>query len=403
MLGILIPEFPLQTHIFFWREIVALRKIGMPVAILSTRRPAESACRHEFAAEARKETHYVYPPSIGAGLGAMFLNYRGAKALGYLMGLKETPAAQKLRGFGLFLCAADLYAYSKRRGIKHIHVHSCADAAHVAAICNILGGPSYSLTLHGDLPVYGVDHAAKMSRAACITCDGPHLKEQIVKQVGYPADRVLPNWMGLDTERFASPPRTNGQANKLNLATVARLDACKGHRFAIGAVRKAVDQGMDVRYTLAGEGPERKNIEDLIAKLNLRDRVTLLGTRGETEVLELLRNSDAFVLSSVGMGEAGPISLMEAMSCGLPAVCSIIGATPVMLTDGVEGMLVPQEDEEKLAESFVKLARDPALRQSLGAAARGRATAQFDSAATTRRLLDFIQLHTGLKFSNVNS
>jgi glycosyltransferase involved in cell wall biosynthesis len=275
-------------------------------------------------------------------------------------------------------------------------VHSCADAAHVAAMCNILGGPSYSLTLHGDLPVYGVDHAAKMARAACISCDGPHLKEQIVREVGYPAEKILPNWMGLDTHQFSPSQRSEGQVGRLQLATVARLDACKGHRFAIAAVRKAVDEGCDVRYTLAGEGPERANIERLIQQLRLSDRVQLLGTRGESEVLELLRRSDAFVLSSVGMGEAGPISLMEAMSCGLPAVCSIIGATPQMLTDGVEGMLIPQEDEAKLAAGFVRLAREPALRQSLGAAARRRAVSQFDSAATTRRLLEFIELHTGL-------
>ncbi len=213
----------------------------------------------------------------------------------------------------------------------------------------------------------------------------------------------MPNWMGLDTEHFSPASGANGEAGKLKLATVARLDACKGHRFAIGAVRKAVDAGMDIRYTLAGEGPERRNIEELVARLNLTDRVTLLGTRGESEVLELLRKSDAFVLSSVGMGEAGPISLMEAMSCGLPAVCSVIGATPQMLTDGVEGMLVPQEDEGKLADAFVRLAHDPELRKTLGAAARRRAVAQFDSAATTRRMLEFIELHTGLTFSKDKS
>jgi colanic acid/amylovoran biosynthesis glycosyltransferase len=396
MLGILVPEFPLQTHIFFWREIVALRQMGVEVSILSTRRPPENACRHEFAQETRKETHYVYPPAIGAG-------FKGLSALKYLAGLKESSLKQKTRGLGLLWCAADLKTFCEKRGIRHVHVHSCADAAHIAAMCKIMGGPSYSLTLHGDLPVYGVDHAAKMAGASCITCDGPHLKEQIVEKVGYPADKVLPNWMGLDTHYFSSAQRADGEAGKLHLATVARLDACKGHRFAIAAVRRAVDQGMDVRYTLAGEGPERGKIEELIGKLDLKDRVILLGTRGESEVLELLRQSDAFVLSSIGMGEAGPISLMEAMSCGLPAVCSIIGATPRMMADGVEGMLVPQEDEGKLAEAFVRLGRDPSLRKSLGEAARKRAVAEYDSAATTRRLLEFIELHTGLKFSKDKS
>jgi glycosyltransferase involved in cell wall biosynthesis len=381
--------------------MVALKQMGVEVAMLSTRRPPEGACRHEFAAEARRETHYVYPPSLADALRVLALRPAAtARALAYLAGLKESSLKQRARGLGLLLCAADLLAECRRRDIQHVHVHSCADAAHVAALCRILGGPSYSLTLHGDLPVYGVDHASKMARASCISCDGPHLKEQIVNQVGYPAEKVLPNWMGLDTHQFSPAARSNGQPGQLQLATVARLDACKGHRFAITAVRKAIDEGCDVRYTLAGEGPERQNIERLIAQLQLGDRVKLLGTRGETEVLELLRRSDAFVLSSIGMGEAGPISLMEAMSCGLPAVCSIIGATPKMLDDGVEGFLIPQGDEAKLTQAFARLARDPALRQSLGAAARRRAVANFDSAATTRRLLEFIQLHTGLTFAD---
>jgi hypothetical protein len=48
-LGILVPEFPQQTHIFFWREIVALRKLGVPVRLYSTRRAEVGACRHAFA------------------------------------------------------------------------------------------------------------------------------------------------------------------------------------------------------------------------------------------------------------------------------------------------------------------------------------------------------------------
>src|SRR4051812_48909209 len=61
-MGYLIPEFPAQTHVFFWREVVALREMGVGVTLISTRRTPIEACRHAFADEARRETHYVYPP-----------------------------------------------------------------------------------------------------------------------------------------------------------------------------------------------------------------------------------------------------------------------------------------------------------------------------------------------------
>ena len=57
-----VPEFPSQTHAFFWREARALEAQGVTVHFISTRRPAEDACPHAFAAAARARTHYVFPP-----------------------------------------------------------------------------------------------------------------------------------------------------------------------------------------------------------------------------------------------------------------------------------------------------------------------------------------------------
>src|SRR5258708_15900 len=63
-IGYLVPEFPNQTHIFFWREILALRRLGESIVLLSTRRPPSQACRHEFASSARAETRYLLPPQV---------------------------------------------------------------------------------------------------------------------------------------------------------------------------------------------------------------------------------------------------------------------------------------------------------------------------------------------------
>jgi colanic acid/amylovoran biosynthesis glycosyltransferase len=395
-LGYLIPEFPAQTHVFFWREVVALREMGVVVSLISTRRTPPEACRHDFAEEARRETHYVFPPVAGRSVKTLALRPVSVlKALGYVLGLKESGAKAKARVMAMLACAADLVAFAREAGLDHIHGHSCADAAHLLALCRILGGPTYSLTLHGDLPVYGVDHASKMERAVMISTAGSHLKKQIVEQVVVPADRVLSTCMGLDTSQFAPNGQRQCVPGRLQLATVARLDACKGHAHALSAMRLAVDRGCDIRYSIAGKGEHRPALEAEVDRLGLRDRVDFLGTLGEHEVLELLHRSDAFVLSSVGVGEAYPCSVMEAMSCGLPVISSIIGATPDMISNGENGILVEQRDERGLAEAMVRLGQDIDLRRRMGTAARVRAENGFDVRITAGRLLSEIERWRG--------
>ena len=90
-IGYLVPEFPSQTHTFFWREICALRARGADVRLFSTRRPAPEACRHAFAEEAARETRYLVPPR--AGRMASWLARRPGSlgpALDYVRGLHGT-------------------------------------------------------------------------------------------------------------------------------------------------------------------------------------------------------------------------------------------------------------------------------------------------------------------------
>jgi colanic acid/amylovoran biosynthesis glycosyltransferase len=176
-LGMLLPEFPTQTHIFFWREIEALRALGVDVHILSTR-PPEVPCPHAFAATARAQTHYVYPPRPAAVLASARRSPLGwARALQYVQRLSP-PLRQKARALGYLLCAADLHEWAERQRLDHIHVHSCADAAHLGAMVRLMGGPSYSLHLHGDLPVYGTDHELKSELASFVAAAARPMQRQ---------------------------------------------------------------------------------------------------------------------------------------------------------------------------------------------------------------------------------
>lgn len=394
--GYLVPEFPGQTHIFFWREILALRELGIDVTLVSTRRPAQITCRHAFALPASGETHYVYPPRLRSALLALLRRpLRTIRSICYVVTLAESSWRARLRYLGLLPCAADLLEFSRAQHLEHLHVHSFADAAHLTALCRILGGPPYSLTLHGDLEVYGTDHAKKVRRSNFVAAVGQHLAKQLEDRIGVAPDRCLVTFMGIDAAKFSPGRRRVPAADKLHLATVARLHPAKGHVHALAAVRMAVDAGCNVTYSIAGDGPHLDALTAEVERLGLGARVRFLGTQSEDEVLELLRSSDAFILPSIGTGEAWPVSVMEAMACGLPVICSIIGATPQIVSDGIDGFLVPRGDEPGLASAMVRLTRDVGLRDRMGTAARRAAVERFDCHTTARLLADRIAFATG--------
>jgi glycosyltransferase involved in cell wall biosynthesis len=383
-IGYLIPEFPSQTHAFFWREAAAIAAQGDSVRFLSTRRPPPGASAHPWTAEAVARTAYLFPPRPGPTLGLIARRpAAAARALRHIAALHESPPRDRALAFAFLLAGADLAARAAAEGLEHIHVHSFANAAHVAAIARILGGPPYSLTLHGDLPVYGRDHAAKARGAAFLTTVTRPLAEALRAAIPGADPAVIA--MGVDTARF-TPAARPPPAPPLRLLTVARLAHVKGHAHALAAMAALVGRGFDLHYRIVGEGPERPAIAARIAALGLGGRVTLTGSLGEDAVLSELRAAHVLLLTSFGQGEAAPVAVMEAMSCGLPVICSRIGGTADMIEDGRDGLLVPQRDESAIAAALEALWRDPDLRARLGAAARARAVAQFDSAARAAEL-----------------
>ncbi|NJC33721.1 glycosyltransferase involved in cell wall biosynthesis [Sphingomonas jejuensis] len=392
VVGYLVPEFPTQTHIFFWRELRAIEEAGLPLAILSTRRPTAS-CPHAFADEAVARTDYLMPPRP-AELAAIL------PSLPRLVLLARRAAADKGQGgsprtiarlTALAVIGAVLARRAGRRGLRHVHGHSCADVGYVLAFSRLLGGPRYSLTLHGDLDVYGDGHAFKFRHAEAVTCVTHALIDQVRERVGDVGTPLSMIRMGADLDKFTGwQDRVWSAGGTLRLLTVARLDPFKGHRFALEAIARLVQAGLDIRYDIVGQGHMRDEIERDIADLGLVGRVTLHGTRSADQVVDHLLAADAFVLPSHGLGEAAPVSVMEAMGAGLPVICSLIGGTGEMIDDGRTGFLTPQKDVAALADRMAALARDTDLRRTIGAAARAHAEAHFSTRGEAAKLMAVI-------------
>ncbi len=290
----------------------------------------------------------------------------------------------------LLTSAADLVQWASENRIDHIHGHSCANSAHILALAHRMGGPRYSLTLHGDLPVYGSDHLLKTEEATKVFAVGEHLRQQL-RSIGVDDGKIVNTFMGVNLV----PLITLGSARRthikgLELVTVARLDPSKGHLHVLTAIARARNAGIDLRYRIAGQGYFREAIVSKIKMLGLSDHVELCGTLSETQVYSLLADSDVFVLASTGGGEAWPVSVMEAMGAGLPVVCSEIGATAQMIRSGVDGILVQQGDEDAIFQAICRLAVDAETRERIGRAARETAIARFDVAVSAQILREAI-------------
>ena len=157
----------------------------------------------------------------------------------------------------------------------------------------------------------------------------------------------------------------------------------KDHATFLRAARRAVELHPEIRFIAIGDGPLRRQVDQLHAQLGLEQVVQILGFRDD--VAELLGALDLFVLSSVQEGL--PVALMEAMAMGVPVVSTRVGGVPEAVRDGVEGWLVPPESPRDLADVLAAAAGDPAERALRGKAAADRSL-RFDQQITTRALTD---------------
>lgn len=194
--------------------------------------------------------------------------------------------------------------------------------------------------------------------------------------------RYLPN--GVDTS-FWSPTKRCGVGERreerpLLFAAVGRLEVVKGFDLLIEAFAKVIAQEPRARLVILGEGSQRVALEARIASHGIGAEVALPGARPQEAVRDLLRQADLFVLPS--RSEGMPLSLLEAMACGLPCIASDVGG--VARTGGDAIHLVPPEDVPELARSMAELAKDAGRRERIGADALGQARRHSSSAALAR-------------------
>lgn len=151
----------------------------------------------------------------------------------------------------------------------------------------------------------------------------------------------------------------------VRIVCVARFSAQKDHTLLVRALQRV--EG-DWTLTFVGEGPLQAEVQALVRKVGLADRVEFLGARDDVD--EIMARSDVFVLPS--NWEGLPLTVLEAMRAGLPVIASDVGGVGEALVDDVTGYLVQRQDVEAFSHAVQRLVSDQALREKLGECGRER-------------------------------
>ncbi|SIQ31720.1 Glycosyltransferase involved in cell wall bisynthesis [Paracoccus thiocyanatus] len=398
-IGFFIPEFPGQTHIFLWRERQALAELGIDAEPVSTRPPPRAVASHSWAAEAQAQTRYLMPLG-GEGLGAVAEFLRAGPAgwtrgLGAAMAAEAQGAKGRLRMLALLAMGARLKRIARQQGWDHIHVHSCADSANIAMFAERLGGPSYSLTLHGPtLEGYGPNQRQKWRHARFATIISQLLARVAEREIG--ADRpavvnVAPMGVDLDQIRRQTPWQPPAPGKALRIFTCGRLNAVKGHDHLIQTVALLRARGIDARLDIAGEDEQggtgyHRHLDALIAEQGLTDAVTLLGAVSEDRVRDGLERAHVFALASLNEGIS--VAIMEAMAMEMPVVVTDVGGNHELITSGRDAILVPPERPQAMADEIARLLAHPDEARRLAQASRARVAAQFHHRRSAQAVAD---------------
>ncbi len=383
-IGYVLRMYPRHSQTFVANEIHELERQGVDVRILSLKRPDdgifhEAFCRVKARAQYLPESHHGRVRQVLRSQWKWFR--RGPKA--FLAAVREARSDAQSGWFEIYR-AAELLRWVKKNRIDHVHVHFGTAEATVAMIANILGGLSYSLTLHAfDIFRDNVDRALlarKINRSRFVITVSEFNKRYMVEKLpGVDAERIRVNYNGIELSRFTCEDRSDEGPSVFGLG---RLIEKKGFIHLVRAIRILRDDGLRVRCRIGGDGPEMARLQEEITRNDLDGLVELLGSVNEKQVKDYMRRSSCFALPCVQAKDnnvdALPTVLLEALAAGCPIVTTRLSGNPEIVEDGVSGLLVEPGTEEELAQAIRKIVVHRDLADEFAAAGRRRAQERFD-------------------------
>jgi len=382
-LAYLFERFPAFTKTFCAREVAELYRQNYRIPVFSIRRPNDERPVNIPLDEVA--IHYL--PDSNSPFFKIPTRWAARRFTNHWR--KEIDSRDKHRFFEAIYLGNRL----KKAGIEHLHVHFAGMATRTAWWIKKLFGINYSFTGHAndifvEKPDQRVPLESLMAEARFVVTVSDYAVDYLKSRFPVAAHKIYRVYNGINLAQF-TPAQPGVQS--VRIISVGRLIPKKGYADLIEACGLLYKQGFDFRCTIVGGGPEHLPLRQLIEAQRLDKMIELVGPKSQTEIVELLAQSQIFVFPA-RRDEAGdqdnlPTVLIEAMASGLPIVTSRLAGIPEIITDQINGILVPQRAPEALASAIRSLLLDPKKREKLGASGLSTAREKFSLAATVQELI----------------
>jgi glycosyltransferase involved in cell wall biosynthesis len=388
----IIGTYPGLTTTFIDREIRALRSRGVNVRVISIRRPHTILARDQEQLQAI--TSYLLPVSwrkLITGHLRFFLKKPVIYFETLIELLKSHHPNLAARQKTILHFAEGVYAAEWIRGQKcdHIHAHFVDRASTAALVASRLLNVPYSVTAHAnDIYVRPELLDLKFSRASFVATCTVYNRRHLEKEFRLNG-KLHCFYHGLELDDYQPEVRLSPEIPRIT--SVGQLKEKKGFSFLIEACQILREKGYAFECQIIGDGPLGSTLEQQIHDLALESYVTLCGALPHESVIDQMKTSTMFVLPCItgsdGDRDGIPNAILEAMAMQLPVISTTHSGIPEVITDEVNGLLVPPADAKALAQAMARLLDQPAVRRQMGERGRQTVTENFDAMQNAGRLL----------------
>jgi len=238
-----------------------------------------------------------------------------------------------------------------------------------------------------------------------ITVD-QRIKEYVISEFGFPADRIALIHNAVDTNRFAPISEKQQQELKKNAGFSAndtvvlvprRLVEKNGVIYAVRAMTYLKND--DVRMIIAGSGPERENI---VEEAKNDSRIHLVGTISHNKIDQHYKMADIILIPSItshGVQEASSLAMLEGMACGKVVICSEIGGMREIIQNMKNGVMTKEKDSAEIAKAVETIIENRRLMTELGGRARKYVQQNHSYLVHARKVLEIYNKVLGEKRS----
>lgn len=349
-------QYPRTSHSFIRREIEALEGQGLEVLRFSLRPLRETLASEADRKEVARTRAVLDAGVIGHALAFVAIALRSPLALVRAIRIAAALGWRSDRGLlrhAIYLAEACVLArWLRAAAVDHLHAHFGTNSATVALLCHAVGGPRFSFTVHGpeefDRPE-ALRLGEKVRRAGFVVAISNFARSQLfrwARHEDWHKVHVVRCGLGADLLRAAPSP----VPAEPRLVCVARISEQKGHLLLVAAAARLAAEGMRFEIVLAGDGPLRETVEDVVRRSGLEQHVRFAGWIGSEEVRDAIVGSRALVLPS--FAEGLPVVVTEALALGRPVITTAIAGIPEVVQPGVTGWVVPAGDVDALARAM---------------------------------------------------